>query len=151
MNKVFLVGRLTAEPEHRTTPNGVSVCTLRMAVTRRMNRDEADFLTIIAWRGLADNCSKYLVKGQQIAVVGEIRTRSYDAKDGSGKRYVTEIQADDIEFLAKPGAGGNSAANQGGQAPRQTGAPAQNKQSDDAMFADEEMNGVLVEDENLPF
>ena len=103
MNKVFIVGRLTRDPEHRTTPNGVSVTTLGVAVTRRMNREEADFFNVIAWRGLADNCAKYLVKGQQIAVVGELRTRSYDAKDGT-KRYVTEIQADDIEFLAKPGA-----------------------------------------------
>lgn len=68
-----------------------------------MNREEADFLTIVTWRGLADNCAKYLVQGQQVAVVGEIRTRSYEAKDGS-RRYVTEIQADDVEFLEKPGA-----------------------------------------------
>lgn len=103
MNKVFIIGRLTKVPEHRTTPNGVSVTTLSVAVTRRMNREQADFFSVIAWRGLADNCAKYLVKGQQVAVAGELRTRSYEANDGS-KRYVTEIQADDIEFLAKPGA-----------------------------------------------
>ena len=108
MNKAFIVGRLTRPPEARTTPNGVSVTTFTVAVTRRMNREEADFLTIVTWRGLADNCAKYLVQGQQVAVVGEIRTRSYEAKDGS-RRYVTEIQADDVEFLAKPGAGGNAA------------------------------------------
>ena len=103
MNKVFIVGRLTKEPELRTTPNGVNVATMSVAVTRRMNREQADFFNVIAWRGLADNCAKYLVKGQQIAVAGELRTRSYEANDGS-KRYLTEIQADDIEFLAKPGA-----------------------------------------------
>ena len=91
MNKVFIVGRLTRDPEHRTTPNGISVTTFSVAVTRRMNREEADFFNVVAWRGLADNCAKYLVKGQQIAVVGELRTRSYEAKDGT-KRYVTEIQ-----------------------------------------------------------
>ena len=112
MNKVFIVGRLTRDPEHRTTPNGVSVTTLGVAVTRRMNREEADFFNVVAWRGLADNCAKYLVKGQQIAVVGELRTRSYEAKDGT-KRYVTEIQADDIEFLAKPGASGAGASSGG--------------------------------------
>lgn len=101
MNKVFIVGRLTRDPEHRTTPNGISVTTFSVAVTRRMNREESDFLNVVAWRGLADNCAKYLVKGQQAAVCGELRTRSYDAKDGT-KRYVTEIQADDVEFLAKP-------------------------------------------------
>lgn len=101
MNKVFLTGRLTKAPELKTTPNGVSVTTFTLAVTRRMNREETDFLNIVAWRGLADNCAKYLVQGQQVAVVGEIRTRNYEAKDGS-RRYITEIQADDVEFLAKP-------------------------------------------------
>ena len=113
MNKVFIVGRLTKEPELRTTPNGVNVATMSVAVTRRMNREQADFFNVIAWRGLADNCAKYLVKGQQVAVAGELRTRSYDAKDGT-KRYVTEIQADDIEFLAKPGAASASADSFGG-------------------------------------
>ena len=113
MNKVFIVGRLIKEPEHRTTPNGVSVTTLGVAVTRRMNREQSDFFNVIAWRGLADNCAKYLVKGQQVAVAGELRTRSYEANDGS-KRYVTEIQADDIEFLAKPGAASTGTDSFGG-------------------------------------
>lgn len=101
MNKVFIVGRLTRDPEHRTTPNGISVTTFSVAVTRRTNREESDFLNVVAWRGLAESCAKYLVKGQQAAVCGELRTRSYDAKDGS-RRYVTEILAEDVEFLAKP-------------------------------------------------
>ena len=113
MNKVFIVARLTKAPEHRATPNGVSVTTLSVAVTRRMNREQADFFSVIAWRGLADNCAKYLVKGQQVAVAGELRTRSYEANDGL-KRYVTEIQADDIEFLAKPGAANASTDGFGG-------------------------------------
>lgn len=113
MNKVFIVGRLTKEPELRTTPNGVNVATMSVAVTRRMNREQADFFNVIAWRGLADNCAKYLVKGQQIAVAGELRTRSYEANDGS-KRYLMEIQADDIEFLAKPGAASASTDSFGG-------------------------------------
>ena len=86
---------------------------MSVAVTRRMNREQADFFNVIAWRGLADNCAKYLVKGQQIAVAGELRTRSYEANDGS-KRYLTEIQADDIEFLAKPGAASASTDSFGG-------------------------------------
>lgn len=113
INKVIITGRLTKAPEHKTTPNGVSVTTLSVAVTRRTNREQADFFNVIAWRGLADNCAKYLVKGQQVAVAGELRTRSYEANDGS-KRYVTEIQADDIEFLAKPGAASASADSFGG-------------------------------------
>ena len=132
MNKVFLVGRLTREPELRTTQSGISASTFTVAVTRRMNRDESDFINIVTWRGLADNCAKYLVKGQQVSVVGELRTRSYEANDG-GKRYVTEVQADDVEFLAKPGEGKPS----GREIPE--------------MPEIEEMDGALIDDENLPF
>ena len=132
MNKVFLVGRLTKEPELRTTQSGISVATFTVAVTRRMNRDESDFLNVVAWRGLAENCAKYLVKGQQVSVAGELQTRSYDAKDG-GKRYVTEVQADDVEFLAKPGEGKPP----GREIPE--------------MPEVEEMGGALIDDENLPF
>lgn len=104
MNKVFLIGRLAREPEVRATQDGVSVATISVAVPRRTNREEVDFFNVVAWRGLAEVCAKYLVKGQRVAVAGELRTRTYDAKDGS-KRYVTEIQADDVEFLEKPRAG----------------------------------------------
>ena len=153
MNKVFLVGRLTREPELRTTQSGISVATFTVAITRRMNRDESDFINIVTWRGLADNCAKYLVKGQQVSVVGELRTRSYDAKDGSGKRYVTEVQADDVEFLAKPGAGGGSSSYGGASDSYSSPAPAPKKSApqEDELFNDEELNGVILEDENLPF
>ena len=101
MNNVFLTGRLTADPEAKTTPNGVSVTTFRMAVNRRFNRDQADFFSVVTWRGLADNCAKFLTKGQMVSVNGELQNRSYDDKDGI-KRYVTEIIADNVEFLSKP-------------------------------------------------
>lgn len=133
MNKIFLVGRLTREPELRTTQSGISVAAMTVAVTRRRDAENrSDFINVIAWRGLADSCAKYLVKGQQVAVTGELRTRSYDAGDGSGKRYVTEVQADDVEFLAKP------------------------RSSDPSMAHDipefsSDMDGELIEDENLPF
>lgn len=98
MNKVTIIGRLTKDPETRSTQNGVSVCSFTVAVDRRRKEDGADFLPVVAWRGTADVCGKYLSKGKQVAVFGSIQTRSYDAKDGS-KRYVTEIQADEVEFL----------------------------------------------------
>lgn len=98
MNKVTIIGRLTKDPEIRSTQNGVSVCTFTVAVDCRRKEDGADFLPVVAWRGTADVCGKYLSKGKQVAVFGSIQTRSYDAKDGS-KRYVTEIQADEVEFL----------------------------------------------------
>ncbi|HOV68698.1 MAG TPA: single-stranded DNA-binding protein [Clostridia bacterium] len=103
MNRVFLIGRLTRDPELRSTASGVSVCTFTLAVNRRFaNTDgkrEADFIPIVTWRGLADNCAKYLRKGSQAAICGVLQTRSYD-KDGQ-KRYVTEVVADDVEFLAR--------------------------------------------------
>ena len=101
MNKAFLIGNLTKAPEMRYTPNGVAVATFTVAVSRRFKKEETDYLNVVAWRGLAENCGKYLVKGQKVAVFGEIQTRSYEANDGT-KRYITEIVADDIEFLNRP-------------------------------------------------
>ena len=100
MNKVYLIGRLTKAPEQRQTPNGISVTTFDIAVTRRSNRDHTDFFRITTWRGLAETCAKYLEKGQQIAVVGELQTRSYEDKSGA-KRTSFDIVADDVEFLGK--------------------------------------------------
>ena len=104
MNQCFLIGRLTRQPELRSTTSGVSVCRFSIAVQRRGKKDEADFLNIVTWRGLADLCEKYLVKGQQVAVRGEIRANTYEGRDGQ-KRVQTEIQADDVLFLGKPAAG----------------------------------------------
>ena len=104
MNQCFLIGRLTRQPELRSTTSGVSVCRFSIAVQRRGKKDEADFLNIVTWRGLADLCAKYLVKGQQVAVSGEIRANTYEGRDGQ-KRVQTEIQADDVLFLGKPAEG----------------------------------------------
>lgn len=108
MNKVFLVGNLTKDPELATTNSGVSVCRFSLAVQRRYtNADgerEADFFNIITWRGQADICAKYLKKGSKCGIVGSIQNRSYDAQDGT-KRYVTEITADEVEFLSSKNGG----------------------------------------------
>lgn len=102
MNRVFLIGNLTRDPEMNTISTGVSVCRFSIAVSRRFtaadgNR-ETDFFNIIAWRGLADNCSRYLKKGNKVAVCGSLQTRSYENKDGV-KVNVFEIVADEVEFL----------------------------------------------------
>lgn len=103
MNKCIMTGNLTKDPEVRSTGSGISVCSFRIAVQRRFKgqdgQEVSDFFDAVAWRSLADNCGKYLSKGSKVAVVGELQTRSYDAKDGS-KRYVTEIVADEVEFLS---------------------------------------------------
>lgn len=102
MNKAILIGRLATDPELRTTSGGVSVCQFRLAVSRRFANQqgvrEADFIPIVVWRQQAETCARYLAKGRQCAVVGTIQTRSYDAQDGT-KRYVTEVVADEVEFL----------------------------------------------------
>ena len=103
MNKAILIGNLASDPETRTTQSGIAQCTFRLAVQRRFANQqgvrEADFLQIVCWRQTAELCARYLSKGRKVAVEGSIQTRSYDAQDGT-KRYVTEIVADNVEFLS---------------------------------------------------
>lgn len=102
MNIVILTGRLTADPELKATPNGVSVCSFNLAVDRPTKDDSADFPSIVAWRETAEFASKYLNKGSKVVIRGEVRTRNYEDKDGKNRK-VTEIQADRIEFAdSKP-------------------------------------------------
>ena len=102
MNKWIGIGRIVRDPELNTTQSGISVCRFTIAINRPYKDDsgnsQADFLGITCWRALADNCHKYLVKGSQCAVVGSIQTRTYE-KDGE-KKYITEIIADNVEFLS---------------------------------------------------
>ena len=103
MNKCILVGNLARDPELTTTSNGVAVCRFSIAVSRRYasadGARETDFLNIVVWRNLGENCHKFLKKGSKVGIVGNIQSRSYDATDGS-KRYVTEIVAEEVEFLS---------------------------------------------------
>lgn len=109
MNNSCLVGNLTKDPELTNVGSqNVAVCKFTIAVNRKFadangNR-QADFLPIVTWRKTAENCAKFLKKGSKVGVVGEIQTRSYDAQDGT-KRYVTEIHANDVEFLSPRGEG----------------------------------------------
>ena len=111
MNKVFMIGNLVADPELKKTQSGISVCTFRIGVPRRFKDSagerQSDFFSIVAWRALADLCGNHLRKGNKCSVSGSLQTRSYDAQDGT-KRYVTEIVADEIEFLTPRG---NAASN----------------------------------------
>lgn len=102
MNKVFLTGNLTRDPEHRQTASGVSMCTFGIAVQRRFaNADgtrDADFFNVTSWRSTADFCANNLTKGRKVAISGYIQTRSYE-QDGV-KRYATDIIADEVEILS---------------------------------------------------
>ena len=112
MNKVFLIGNLTRDPELSTTNSGISVCRISIAVSRRFaNADgsrETDFFNVGAWRTIAENCAKYLKKGSKIAVMGSIQNRSYEGNDGN-KHYTTDITAEEIEFLSTKGEGTGTA------------------------------------------
>lgn len=100
INTAIIIGNLTKDPDMRTTTNGISVTTFTLAVNRPYAKDETDFIPVVTWRTLAENCGKFLAKGRKCAVRGRIQTRSYDANDGT-KRYVTEIVADEVQFLDK--------------------------------------------------
>lgn len=106
MNKVYLIGNLTKDPELRATQSGVSVCNFSIAVNRRFKdadgNQQTDFFNIVAWRQTADICGKFLMKGKKVAVVGSIQTRTYEAQDGS-KRTAFDIVADEVEFLTPMG------------------------------------------------
>ena len=106
MNKVFLIGNLTRDPETKVVGSGITVCTFTLAINRRVKKDgeqACDYLNIVAWRQLGELCAKYLSKGKKCAVTGSIQTRSYEGKDGS-KRTAWDIVADEVEFLTPVGA-----------------------------------------------
>ena len=102
MNRVMLIGRLTAKPELRYTGSNLPFARFSVAVNRTFNnaqgQRETDFINVVVWRKQAENCKNYLTKGSQVAIDGRIQTRSYDGQDGQ-KRYVTEVVADNVQFL----------------------------------------------------
>lgn len=102
MNRVVLIGRLTKDPELRFTPgNGTAVTTFTIAVDRRFSKDgqrEADFIPVVVWGKQAESTANYMSKGKLIGISGRIQTRNYEAKDGT-RRYVTEVIADEVQFL----------------------------------------------------
>ena len=106
MNKIFLVGNLCDDPEMGETASGVAYGRFSVAVNRDYTGEdgkrETDFFNVTVWRGRAENCGKYLKKGNKVAIVGSIQFRSYEDKDGI-KRYVTDVVAEEVEFLTPKG------------------------------------------------
>lgn len=141
MNKLTIIGNLTRDPELRSTPNGIPVCTFTVAVNRRRaanaeaGQPEADFFRVTAWRQLGENCNRYLSKGRKVAVVGPVQVNTYTAQDGT-TRASLEVMAEDVEFLSPRGEGEGYAA----------GAPRSAQQRKDA-----KAGFVQVDDEELPF
>ncbi len=116
INMVILMGRLTADPELKQTPSGVSTCQITVAVNRNYaaqgQERQTDFITVVAWRATAEFISRYFSKGKMIIVEGSLRTRTYDDKRYPDvKHYVTEVYADNVNFgETKSAQNGNTAA-----------------------------------------
>ena len=132
MNKVILIGRLTKDPELRfTAGSGMAVSRFTVAVNRQFKKDETDFINCVAFGKTAETISQYLTKGRQIAVIGSIRTGSYDAQDGT-KIYTTDVAVDSFEFIGSNGQ-----------------ASTQGNSSDDAFGAYDDI--TPVDDVDMPF
>ncbi len=126
LNRVIIMGRLTHELDLKATPSGVSVLQFSVAVDRGYVKQgeerQADFITCVAWRQQAEFISKYFGKGRMIALEGNLRTRTYDDKNGT-KHYVMEVYVDSVSFTGEPKQGGNTNSNYSS-----TTAPQQNVQ-----------------------
>lgn len=101
MNRIFLIGNLTRDPELSETQSGIAVCRFSLAVNRRRTAEgeqQTDFFNVTAWRGLAENVARFCKKGNKIAVVGNLQIRQYEDRDGQ-KRMSVDVIADEVEFL----------------------------------------------------
>lgn len=126
MNNVSLIGRLTKDPDLKTTQSGLSVCRFTVAVDRPYSKEkQTDFINCLAWRQTADFICKYFTKGQRIALIGSIQTGSYE-KDGS-KVYTTEVNVSNVEFCESK------------------------KQSGETVNAAETTEDIPLVDDDLPF
>ena len=153
MNKCIFVGNLTRDPEMGSTNSGISYCRFSIAVNRTYSNAngerEADFINIVTWRGLADNCGKYLQKGSKVCVCGQLQTRTYEDKNGQ-KRKAVEIQADNVEFV--PRSKDTAAGAPSFRAPeRAEFAPPVPDPAPVAYSAGEADDFTVVDDEDLPF
>ena len=132
-NKVILMGRLTATPEPKQTPSGISVTTFTLAVDRNTKDAPCDFISIVAWRQTADFVCKYFKKGQAMLVCGEIQTRTWTDNQGN-KRVVTEVVANEVRFCeSKSNFEGNSLPHY------QNGSKNQNTPSFEAVNSDDDL------------
>ena len=147
INRVVLVGRLTKDPEFRTTPNGVSIANFTIAVNRTFTNAqgerEADFINCVVFRKQAENVNNYLSKGQLAGIDGRIQSRSYENKEGN-RVFVTEVVCDSVQFL-EPKGNNNQNVSQG----QQTGTRKQQSGNvaNDNPFA----NGSVDFEDDLPF
>ena len=170
MNKVILVGRLTADPELRQTQSGIASCRFTVAVDRRFadkntGERQADFISCIAWRQTAEFVSRYFNKGKLIAVEGSLRNNNYQDKNHPDvTHYNTDVQVDNVEFVGGKGEnGGNSGYQNGGysapqnnynnnySAPPQQAAPQQPQGNDSMSYGNLSDFEEILSDGDVPF
>lgn len=130
INQVILMGRLTRDPEARTTSTGKTVVSFSLAVDRQSQDDSADFFDVTAWEKLGELVMQYLAKGRRVLVQGRLRQDSWDDKESGKKRSKVEVVATDVTFLDGPS--GDSA----GSAPAGTASATSNSKSDDVIIQD---------------
>ena len=165
LNRIVLIGRLTADPELRYTNTGTAVASFTLAVSRmRTNQAgerETDFINIVVWQKQAENCAQYLQKGRMAAVDGRLQIRTYENREGQKVR-VAEVVAESVRFLERSDNGGSqngnnhqnagqsrngsSSQNQSRPAPQQTG---RSMYEDDPFADDQQM--IDISDDDLPF
>jgi single-strand DNA-binding protein len=161
MNVVMLIGRLTRDPELRYTQSGMAVCNFTLAVDRpftsQSGEREADFIDIVVWNKPAENVSKFMSKGRQVAVEGRLQIRSYDGNDGQ-RHWRTEVVANRVEFLGGGGNGGgqssyggNDNASYGGGRQQPRNGSGYGQQQRPASNLNNIGTEVSFSDEDLPF
>lgn len=158
MNRVILMGRLTADPELRQTPQGTAVSRFTIAVDRRFRREggqQADFITCVAWRQTAEFICRYFRKGRMIAVEGQIQSRSWDGQDGK-RQYATEVVIDNAFFTgSKNDSGSETTQQQGAYRSNfdsyETPAEQQASQPADSGFVDLSFANDMGSEDDLPF
>lgn len=152
LNKVILCGRVTADVELKQTPSGVSVCSFTLAVNRKYTKEgkqQADFITIVAWRQTAEFICSHFGRGKEILICGELQTRSWVDQSTGGKRNVTEVVASEVSFV---GAKNESETNHTTPTPNgnsgQKNAP---QYMPNAYSSNQPQFEEIAPDENLPF
>lgn len=145
INQVILMGRLTRDPEVRTTTTGKTITSFSIAVDRGGQEDQADFFDVTAWEKLGELVSQYLSKGRRCLVQGRLRQDSWDDKETGKKRSKVEVVATDVTFLDGPNGGDNA----GGAGGYQQNDPSSNKKSNDVVI--EDIDDKPIDLSEIPF
>ena len=150
LNKVMIIGRLTRDPEVKTTPSGTNVVSFSVATgfnwtdQQGQKKEQTEFHNVVAWRKLADIIGQYLKKGSQVYIEGRLSTRSWDDKTSGQKRYRTEIVADNMIMLGRP-------AGQTGAQSSADSMPSMSSRTSEQPEPSSEMPEIQIDNNDIPF